>query len=299
VTCFERNDSANYGKGYGLAWAFERIPPEGFDAIVVLDADCSLDSHGLNVFDKYLSKGDRVLQASDVPSNPDESAISYAVSVGNLLENDLFYFPKSRLGMAVFLRGTGFVLHRDILKKYPWREHSNVEDVEYTVKLLRNGIGVKFISEVKAKSKFPTQKGQLNIQRTRWAGGNLSFGKKHAFKLIWQGMINKKLELLDAGWTFLVLSRPLVLFELFLSIVTVFLCVWLVPGTFSGYLLLFSVILVVLYGLYFIVGIFLLGLTCHRVGLLLGTPFVVIRLIGISLLGLLGDYKNHWARTPR
>ncbi|MFX1492186.1 MAG: glycosyltransferase family 2 protein, partial [Promethearchaeota archaeon] len=171
AACLERYDKKLKGKGFALAWAFDRILPEGYDAVIVVDADCQLDTHALRVFDQHLAGGDKVLQANDVSSNPDETTMSYAVAVGNLIENELFYVPKSQLGLAVFLRGTGMVFHREVLLSYPWKTHSIVEDVEYSLNLLRDGIRITFVGDVKVKSKYPVYKDQLNTQRMRWASG--------------------------------------------------------------------------------------------------------------------------------
>lgn len=299
AACFEREDKENIGKGFALAWAFERILPYGHDALIILDADCFLDTHALRVFDQNLVHGYTVLQANDVASNPDVSPMSYAVAVGNFIENNLFYYPKSALGLAVFLRGTGFVLHRDILTKYPWNAHSIAEDMEYTINLIKNKIRIRFITEVKAASKFPDEKNQLYVQRTRWAGGNLGFGKKHALKMIWQGLIKRQWQVADAGWTFIVLSKPLVLLELITTAIFALLCTWIVPGHFSTTLLFIVLILLVLQALYFAIGITLLGITKRRLSLLVRTPFAVIRLMAISLVNMFSSEKRDWVRTPR
>ena len=136
AVCLVRYNEEEKGKGFALEWGFKQILPEGHDALVVLDADCQLDGHALRAFDYYLKQGEKVLQANDVASNPDNNAMSYAVAVGNLIENRLFYAPKSRLGLAVFLRGTGMVFRREVLEQHPWQAHSIVEDAEYTLRLM-------------------------------------------------------------------------------------------------------------------------------------------------------------------
>jgi cellulose synthase/poly-beta-1,6-N-acetylglucosamine synthase-like glycosyltransferase len=299
VTCLERHDEQNRGKGFALAWGFEHILPEGHDAVIVLDADCHLDTHALNIFDKYLENGNQVLQTSYVASNPDASAMSYAVAVGNLIENELFYAPKSRLGLAVLLRGTGMVFRREVLQHHPWHAHSIVEDVEYSLRLIRNRVRVSFVTEVRVLSKFPVQQDQLTIQRMRWASGNLGFGKTQALKLIWEGIVRGKSIMIDAGWTLLVLSRPLVLLELFVALILGSLCLWFSPGELSNWLFAITWGLVVMQGLYFVLGIVLLGVNSRRMQLLMGVPALIVRLIVISLLGLIGVDKNVWARTPR
>ena len=299
VVCLERYDKKHKGKGVALAWAFDRILPEGHDGVIVVDADCQLDTHALRVFNQHLAGGDKVLQANDVSSNPDETTMSYAVAVGNFIENDLFYAPKSQLGLAVLLRGTGMVFHREVLLSYPWKAHSVAEDVEYSLNLLRDGIRITFISDVKVKSEYPVYKDQLDTQRMRWASGTFDFSKNHALKLIWAGLVKRNWLLADAGWTFLVLSRPLVLLELFIAMILAILCFQLWPGLLSNWLLRIGLALILIQGLYWGMGIVLFGISSRRMKLLLGTPILVLRLMAISLLGLIGVNKNIWARTPR
>src|SRR5262249_55593142 len=148
---------------------------------------------------------DAVLQASSVAANPEDSAVSYAVAVGNVLENDLFYAPKSRLGLSVLLRGTGMVFRRDVLERHPWQAHSITEDMEYTLELLRAGVGVRFLSDVRVVSDFPAHAEQLRVQRLRYAAGNLRFGKGKALRLMAEGILARRATLFDLGWTLLVL----------------------------------------------------------------------------------------------
>ena len=90
--------------------------------------------------------------------------MSYASAVGNALENDLFYEPKSKLGLAVLLRGTGMVFHREILERFPWKAYSVAEDVQYALQLIRNGVRITFLPDVRVFSPFPVTREQLTIQ---------------------------------------------------------------------------------------------------------------------------------------
>jgi 1,2-diacylglycerol 3-beta-glucosyltransferase len=298
AACLKRYDQDKKGKGFALEWGFKQILAEGHDALVVLDADCQLDGDALRIFDYYLKEGEKVLQANDAASNPDTNAMSYAVAVGNLIENRLFYASKSRLGLSVFLRGTGMVFRHEILEQHPWQAHSIVEDAEYSLRLLKNGIKVRFIDEVNVFSEFPDQKDQLHVQRIRWAK-NLGFSKMQALSLIWEGVSQGRGLLADAGWTLLVLSRPLVLLELFIAIVLGLFCVWLLPGPLSNGLFAAGLILLLIQFCYFGLGVILLGVTSRRIVLLLSSPATIGRLILISLLGVFGAKGNIWARTPR
>ena len=298
-TVLERFDEKNRGKGFALEWAFKRILKENYDAIIVVDADCLLDKIALQEISGCLNQGNSVIQVNYCVENPDDSPMTYALAVGNYIENELFYLPKSNLGLAVIVRGTGMVFTKDVLRNHPWGAHSIVEDLEYSLSLIKRGVKIKFLETVKVVSPFPTTIEQLRVQRTRWASGNLSFGKKEALKLIWQGLTNRNVALTDAGLAFLALSKPLVLMALFLTVFFALLCVLYIPGKCSTFLLTSSFVVAGFYFSYFIVGIYRFGLSLRRLSLLFQTPVVIAHLMLVSLVGILGVKKDLWVRTPR
>ncbi|MDH4099357.1 MAG: glycosyltransferase family 2 protein [Nitrospirota bacterium] len=298
VLCLERYDDIKRGKGYALEWAIDQLK-DNIDAFVILDADCMLEQNALKVFAASFAKGAGAVQSRYVVANPDESPLSYAQAVGNTIENDLFYASKSRLGLAILLRGTGMAIKKAVLSEHPWGAHSIVEDVEYSIGLIRHGVRVDFSSETQVLSDFPATVGQLTVQRKRWATGNLNLGKTQALGLMRDGLVKKNLQLFDAGWTLLVLSRPLLILFLAIAAVASITSFCFAPTQFSLILLLGSLGFIALNIVYFSVGIAVLGLSFKRLGLLLRTPFTVARLIGITLAGLMDINNNAWARTPR
>lgn len=295
----ERHDLNNRGKGFALEWAFERILPKGHDAVMVLDADCTIDSSALRIFDRYLKGGADVLQASYVTSNPDESPISYASAVGNVVENVLFYAPKSALGLAVFLRGTGMVFKSPVLKNIPWSAHSIAEDVEYGVRLLEEGYKIRFIDEVRVLSKFPATAAQLKVQRERWAGGNLKLGRLNALRLFFKGIVCGRLDLMDAGWTFLALSRPIALLMSVVAFAFAGASLLLSPDALSSLIFASSSAVLLIQAAYFMLGIVILGISWQRAYLLLKAPAVVAGLAIVALRGVFGVGGDVWVRTPR
>jgi len=299
VKVLERFDQDHLGKGFALEWAFSQLLLQNYASILVIDADCTIDSHALKIFDRYFAEGAHVLQANYVTSNPDDSPMSYALAVGNLTENDLFYAPKSRLGLSVFLRGTGMVFKAEILQKFPWKAHSIVEDVDYSLNLLEQGIRIYFVSEVKVVSEFPVNQKQLQVQRNRWAQGNLKFGKTHALRMLLKGLLKGNLKLADAGWTLLVISRPLVLFGTFVGLVLALFSYWLDPGVFPKNLVIWDFILLFSLIIYFGGGVILLGINIKRLIFLLQSPLWVVKLIVISLKGIFEHNKIGWIKTPR
>ncbi len=299
VVVLERQDEFHKGKGYALAHAFDHILPQGYEAVLVVDADCLIDEQALAVIDARLGQGHQVLQMNYMVENPDQSVMSYALAVGNFIENAFLYAPKSHLGLSIFLRGTGMVIHRDVLLAHPWAAHSIVEDVEYSLTLLQAGQRISFVPEVKVASPFPVEPLQLRVQRSRWATGNLSFGRKSALKLMGSGLRQRKWIMVDAGWTFMILSRPLVLLQLFATFSATAALYVLAPGTFATLSLGTATTLLALFFIYFLTGIVQMGLSKKRLFFLARVPLTVMQLIVISLRGVWGGKSAAWVRTPR
>jgi hypothetical protein len=57
--------------------------------------------------------------------------------------------------------------------------------------------------------------------------------------------------------------------------------------------------LVILTAAMYLRGMAVVGLTWRRAGLLLGTPAVVLRLVGVMLAGFVRAKPTEWDRTPR
>jgi 1,2-diacylglycerol 3-beta-glucosyltransferase len=299
VHCLVREDKEKRGKGYALAFAFQQLMPHTHDAVLVLDADCVLDPAALTTFNQHLLAGHKALQGNYVASNPDESAISYVLAAGNAIENDLFYVPLSRLGVSALLRGTGMVLHREILDQHPWTAFSVAEDVEYSLTLARHGIPVRYAETILVRSPFPQDCAQLETQRRRWATGNVGLARKHALGLIWEGLRIRRRTLVEAGWTLFLLSRPLVMLLLLLPALLLGASVVIEPAPVALALFGFSLALLGSLIAYFALGAVRLGITSHRLRLLLQAPVVVGRLAAIAVLGLAGMPRYGWDRTPR
>lgn len=299
VVCLERHDPLHRGKGHALAWGLGRVLADEPDAVLILDADCHLDDQALRVFDRYLCRGQKVLQANYVAANPDASITSYVAGVCNRLENDLFYAPKSRLGLAVLLRGTGMVFHRTVLESLPWQEHSIVEDAEYTLRLFEAGIKVYFVEEILVSSDFPTRRKQLMVQRSRWVGGNCALGRSRAVGFMLQGLRRGSLWRFDFGWTLLACVRSVVVAELIAALAVALLCLAVVPGPVSLALAAIGGALLGLHAVTFALAAVRLGFTTHRVGMLVHTPRVIARMLTISSLSALGGQPQTWQRTPR
>jgi len=299
AVCLVRQDAEKLGKGFALEWALPKVLAAGHDAILILDADCQIDSHALLVFDEQLSHGARGLQASDVVGNSDESPTSYVLALANALENQCFYAPKSMLGLAVLLRGTGMVFHREVLHRFPWHAQSIAEDSEYSFELLKQGIGIRFVPEVRVASDFPVGHEQLTVQRARWIGGGMRVVATWGPRLAWEGLASGRVVLLDAVLTMLVASRPFVITQLLLTLLLCFINWSILPTPWAVFLLICCAAIVAGYTVYVGVGFALLGVRAKQLKLVLQAPFAVAAYLFIAIKSLFGANVGNWNRTPR
>ncbi len=296
---FERNDTTAKGKGHALKWAFEKLIDHDYEAYLVLDADCSISKNGLQKINYHLTEGKKVLQLNDLTSNPDESPLSYTLAIGNFIENHLFYAPKSKLNLAVFLRGTGMVFSKDILDKYPWEATSIAEDTDYSIKLISNNIPIYFIETASVVSPFPTNINQLNTQRDRWAGGNIALSKNFALKMLFEGIGSGNLRLSDAGWTLLINSKPLLLGYQALVILLSLSYYLIIPGILSYTLFCIAIYAGIVTIIYFILGIIRMGITRKRISLMIQSPVWIFNIFRITFRSFFSKNVQVWKKTPR
>ena len=292
VECIERNDEHLRGKGYALRHAFAELVTRGYDAFLVIDADSVVSPNFLSALDLRLRRGERVVQAYYGMSNPDASILTYLFQVGNLIENKLFWEPKDTFRLPILLRGNGMCFAREIVEKFPWSAFSIVEDTEYGLLLINNGIRIHFAAEIGVYACQPETLQQAFAQRVRWASGNATLTKGRAVKLILSGFAIRRYALIDLGLSLIAGSRPLLLLAnlalLGLSLV------FASPAydCWASSLLLAQI-------LYIGLGVALNGFSLLKMGRLMLSPFYLAWLCLVSLLGLVGFHKNQWNRAAR
>lgn len=299
VECLERHDPDNPGKGAALNWAVQQLrEPEEVDAVLILDADCEIDPQTLRVFDQRLRGGADAVQARYVASNPDQSAISYVLALGNTVENDLYYRAKSVLGWVTILRGTGMAFRREVLQATPWSAASVVEDQQLTVSLLEAGARIDYVPWIDVRSPFPATVEQMGAQRTRWMKGSAELSTRFAGKAVGAGLLRLDGRRIDIGLTILSQSRVLHLALIAAAIAYAGGGLLVTSTPFFEALLWSAIGLATAYGLYIGLGVLVLGLTWRRLGYLFAAPAVAGRLAWVAIQSRIARDPG-WVRTPR
>ena len=166
---------------------------------------------------------------------------------------------QDRLGLSVGLRGTGMAFRREVLERVPWAAFGPAEDAEYSRQLRKAAVQVRHCGEAVVSCDAPAQVEDLCRQRRRWRAAGVRT------------------------------SKPLVLAHLALAVPVCVACgfVW------------WPIVLVALTGAVYSRAVLAIGITHRRLGLLLKSPAVVLRLGWVTLAGLLRGEPATWDHTAR
>ena len=184
---FERFDSVNRGKGQALDW-FLKNHLEIYrhtDIITIIDADVSPDKSYLCEISSSLSDPNiRAVQAFNSVSNPNAGWRPALSDAAFNIFCHLRMAGSIKLSGTAVLKGNGMAFKTELLKRYGWPCHSVVEDMEFTLRLLEDGISVNYNPDVVIRSEMVTSGKSATSQRNRWEGGRFMLVKKMTLPLL-------------------------------------------------------------------------------------------------------------------
>jgi cellulose synthase/poly-beta-1,6-N-acetylglucosamine synthase-like glycosyltransferase len=205
---WERTDERQRGKGFALAWAFEQLKAEGgYDAVVIVDADCVASPNLLSAIGFRLRAGTHALQVNNLVANPEDSNASALRYAGFALMKVRF-LGKQRLGMSCGLVGTGMAFRRELLERHTWQDVGLVEDGEYHMRLVLAGERTEFVREASVSSPMPTSFGSSGEER--WEQGRLDLIRRWTPRLVLSGLAKRDLVRLHTGLECLVPPQALI-----------------------------------------------------------------------------------------
>lgn len=240
-----RNDGSNRGKGFAIAAGLDALREEAFDAVLILDADCTLNPAALREMAATLATGAEVVQACLRSRNADAGPGGFVAAVGSAVDA-VVAAGRDHLGWSARLRGTGMAFRRWVLGRVTWATASPVEDAEYDAQLRASGVGVRYCPGAVVTAAAPPRLADLCRQRRRWAAAG------------------------PAG------SKPLALGLVTAAVVTAFV---------TSQFVVWAVVLAALVGCVYGSAVAEVGLTRRRLGFALAAPAVVARLATVAVAG--------------
>jgi 1,2-diacylglycerol 3-beta-glucosyltransferase len=173
ATVMERHDEARRGKPWAVSWALDRLSGRGFDALVIIDGDTTVDQGFAEALARRDPVQEKVLQPFIGVENPQENALTRMASVYERAMHGIAYRAKELHGLNVPL-GVGMCLGRDVLQRLgSWPAFSIAEDHELYVILTLAGERVEAVPEARILAQEASTLKQSSTQRHRWTAGRL------------------------------------------------------------------------------------------------------------------------------
>ena len=191
-----RHNEVDRGKGFALDFAFKTLAKEGVDAYIVIDADSLAEENLLTTIRAQFKSGAQAIQTRYTVLNIDGSPRTKLAELALCAFNCLRPRGRYRLHLSVGILGNGFALRQAVLDKVPYTASSVVEDLEYHLKLIDQGVIVQFADETVVKGDMPVSGVAQGTQRARWEGGRLRMLIDHGGSLAYK-ILQGKLRFLD------------------------------------------------------------------------------------------------------
>lgn len=162
------------GKGYALAFGIDHLRAVPPAAVVIVDADCSLEPGALDALAGVLAATRRPVQALYLMLAPADAGLGrrlaeFAWRVRNWVRPAGWH----GLGLPCQLMGTGMAFTWDMLRDAPLANASIVEDMKLGIDLALRGAPPVFCEFARVTSRFPDSVAASGTQRTRWEHGHL------------------------------------------------------------------------------------------------------------------------------
>ena len=151
----ERHNLTQRGKGYALDHAFTQLAGAGFVAYVVIDADTLAEPNLLSVLRRHLGAGALAVQTRYAVLNAEQSPRTRLAELALCAFNALRPRGRHALGWSAGILGNGFALTAQALQQVPYRATSVVEDLEYHLRLIEQGLRVHFADETTVRGDMP------------------------------------------------------------------------------------------------------------------------------------------------
>ncbi|NTU96528.1 MAG: glycosyltransferase family 2 protein [Chlorobiaceae bacterium] len=171
---FERSDPVHRGKGQALDWFLKNRQDHyrHMDAIAIIDADVVPDKNFLRETSLSLSQPRiDVVQAYNGVSNFEAGWRPALIDAAFNVFNHLRMAGSAVLSGTCVLKGNGMAFRTSLLQSHGWPCHSIVEDMEFTLQLLDEGIDVHYNPDASVRSEMVTSGKNASSQRSRWESG--------------------------------------------------------------------------------------------------------------------------------
>ncbi len=170
----ERFNDQLRGKGYALDAGIKYLAPTHPDIVVIIDADCRINSETLPRLITACLRANRPVQARTLMHAPANATPRLKLAeFAWKLKNEIRPVGMLQLGWPCQLTGTGMAFPWPIIANRPLASKELAEDMELGINLAQAGYAPLFEPTACVDSDFPSVAAAQNTQRTRWEHGHL------------------------------------------------------------------------------------------------------------------------------
>lgn len=199
VGILERTDPARRGKGFALDFARAHLRASPPDAVLIVDADCSIDRQSLlRLMEACVATG-RPCQATNLQwPSPEASPAVQLSTFAFFIKNVIRQRALKRLAGRVHLLGTGMAFPWAIFDRADLATSAIVEDLKLGQELANSGHAPLFIEGAAVWSRAESGANTIS-QRRRWEGGFLQNARRVGPRMLARALASSDLRLLWAA----------------------------------------------------------------------------------------------------
>ncbi len=202
----ERHDPTLRGKGYALAFAFQSSREQGWaDAVAVIDADAEVSSNLLEAFAGRIEQGVQAVQVHYGILNPMASWRTRLITIAKAAFHIVRSRARERLKLSCGIRGNGWCVTHELLKRVPYQAYSLTEDLEFGIDLGLAGYRVAYADEAHSNAEMVTNEKVASTQRRRWEDGRFAMVRSRTLPLFFKAFGRADRVCLDLALDLLVL----------------------------------------------------------------------------------------------
>ena len=157
----------NSTKAKSLQAAMEHLGPDAADVIVILDSDNIVGTGFISAIDQAFENGARAVQAHRTAKNRDTD-IAVIDAVSEEINNSIFRKGHCTVEMTSALIGSGMAFDYRWFAEACTSFNTTGEDKEMELRLILDGIKVKYLDNVKVLDEKTRSAGGYYSQRRRW-----------------------------------------------------------------------------------------------------------------------------------
>lgn len=203
---WERHDTERRGKGYALQFAFETSRKDAWaDAVVIIDADAEVSPNLLEAFAARIERGEHAIQVHYGVLNPLASWRTRLITIAKGAFHIVRSRARERLQLSCGIRGNGWCVTHELLRRVPYGAFSLTEDLEYGIELGLHGVRVAYADEASADADMVSGEQIARKQRQRWESGRFSMVREKTGTLLAAAVRRRSRICLDLGLDLLVL----------------------------------------------------------------------------------------------